>query len=284
MLSSDGLVLIEPVSGYTNQIFKVKKIYATEKTPYQEIIFAELEGFGKALIIDKYVQSTEKDEYIYHELLVHPALALHPEPKIILIIGGGEGATLREALKHNTATEVVMVDIDEKVVEFSKKFLEVMHKGSFSDPRARVMIMDGLEYVKKSPSNYFDAVILDLTDPYAGPVALPLYSYEAFREIKRVLKPDGVLTIQAGSSYFYPKEYQSVKENIEKNFKHVAEYWAWVPSFAINVNFIVASEEHSLYSLSPEVFDERLKKRDVSTNYINGKRLQAHLNLGVLYG
>jgi spermidine synthase len=284
MSSSDGLVIIEPVSEYTRQILKLKKIYAVEKTPYQEIVFAELEGFGKALLIDEFVQSTEKDEFIYHELLVHPAMALHPEPKRVLIIGGGEGASLREVLKHGTVEEAVMVDIDEKVVEFSKRFLEVMHRGSFFDPRARVIIMDGLEYVKKTADGTFDVVIMDLTDPYAGPTALPLYSYEAFREIKRILKPEGVMATQAGSSYFYPKEYRQVKENIEKNFRHVAEYWAWIPSFATNVNFIVASDAYDLYGLSAEMFDTRLKSRNVNTKYLVGRRLTAHLSMGVLYG
>jgi spermidine synthase len=282
--SLDGLVVIEPVSEYTKQILRLKRVYAAEKTPYQEIVFAELEGFGRALLIDRFVQSTERDEHIYHELLVHPVLALHPEPRRVLIVGGGEGATLREVLKHNTIEEAVMVDIDEKVVEFSKKYLEVMHKGSFYDPRAKIIIMDGLEYVRRAPSSYFDAVIMDLTDPYAGPTALPLYSFEAFREIKRILRPNGVLATQAGSSYFYPKEYREVKENIEKNFRYLAEYWTWIPSFATNVNFIVASDAYDLYSLSAETFDERLKARKVTTRYLSGRRLTAHLNMGVLYG
>jgi spermidine synthase len=277
-------VVIEPVSEYTKQILRLKRVYAAEKTPYQEIVFAELEGFGRALLIDEFVQSTERDEHIYHELLVHPALALHPEPRRVLIVGGGEGATLREVLKHNTIEEAVMVDIDEKVVEFSKKYLEVMHKGSFYDPRAKIIIMDGLEYVRRAPSSYFDAVIMDLTDPYAGPTALPLYSFEAFREIKRILRPNGVLATQAGSSYFYPKEYREVKENIEKNFRYLAEYWTWIPSFATNVNFIVASDAYDLYSLSAESFDERLRARKVTTRYLSGRRLTAHLNMGVLYG
>jgi spermidine synthase len=277
-------VVIEPVSEYTKQILRLKRVYAAEKTPYQEIVFAELEGFGRALLIDRFVQSTERDEHIYHELLVHPALALHPEPRRGLIVGGGEGATLREVLKHNTIEEAVMVDIDEKVVEFSKKYLEVMHKGSFYDPRAKIIIMDGLEYVRRAPSSYFDAVIMDLTDPYAGPTALPLYSFEAFREIKRILRPNGVLATQAGSSYFYPKEYREVKENIEKNFRYLAEYWTWIPSFATNVNFIVASDAYDLYSLSAETFDERLRARKVTTRYLSGRRLTAHLNMGVLYG
>jgi len=282
--SLDGLVVIEPVSEYTKQILRLKRVYAAEKTPYQEIVFAELEGFGRALLIDRFVQSTERDEHIYHELLVHPVLALHPEPRRVLIVGGGEGATLREVLKHNTIEEAVMVDIDEKVVEFSKKYLEVMHKGSFYDPRAKIIIMDGLEYVRRAPSSYFDAVIMDLTDPYAGPTALPLYSFEAFREIKRILRPNGVLATQAGSSYFYPKEYREVKENIEKNFRYLAEYWTWIPSFATNVNFIVASDAYDLYSLSAETFDERLRARKVTTRYLSGRRLTAHLNMGVLYG
>jgi spermidine synthase len=125
---------------------------------------------------------------------------------------------------------------------------------------------------------------MDLTDPYAGPTALPLYSFEAFREIKRILRPNGVLATQAGSSYFYPKEYREVKENIEKNFRYLAEYWTWIPSFATNVNFIVASDAYDLYSLSAETFDERLRARKVTTRYLSGRRLTAHLNMGVLYG
>lgn len=278
----EGVYIVEPAGRYIRLLFKVSKVYALEKSPYQEVVFAELEGFGRALLLDRFIQSTEKDEYMYHELLVHPAMSMHPYPEKVLILGGGEGATMREVLKHNTVKEVIMVDIDPVVVEFSKKYLEHMHRGSFWDPRARVVIMDGKDYVKQAASGYFDVVIMDLTDPYASEIAKPLYSPASFREIKRILKPDGVIVTQAGSSYFYPDEYNYVLESIKASFKNVSEYWFWVPSFGLNVNFIVASDR---YKLENEVvnIDTRLRERGVKTELVTGRLVDGLLKIGVLY-
>jgi spermidine synthase len=279
---AEGVYIIEPAGKYIRLLFKVNRVFALERSPYQEVVLAEIEGFGRSLLLDKFIQSTERDEYIYHELLVHPAMAMHPNPERVLIIGGGEGATLREVLKHSTVKEAVMVDIDPVVVEFSKRYLEHMHQGSFNDPRARVYIMDGYEYVKKAPSGYFDVVIMDLTDPYASEIAKPLYSREAFAEIKRVLKADGVVATQAGSSYFYPEEYRYVLESVKANFKHVAEYWFWVPSFGLNVNFVVGSDAYRLEDVVDKM-DEVLKSRGVKTKLVSGRLIEGLLKIGVLY-
>jgi spermidine synthase (EC 2.5.1.16)/spermine synthase (EC 2.5.1.22) len=278
----NGLVIIEPASKYLKLLFKVNTVLAASRSPYQEIVFAEIDGFGRSLLLDKYIQSTERDEHFYHELLVQPAMLLHPNPEKVLILGGGEGATLREVLKHSTVKEAVMVDIDSIVVELSKKYLEHMHQGSFHDPRARVIIMDGKEYVKNAPSSYFDVVIMDLTDPYGSDIAKPLYSPEFFSEIKRVMKSDGVIATQAGSSYFFPEEYKYVLNSVSENFKHVAEYWFWVPSFGLNVNFIVGSDA---YCLDKEivVIDKRLRERGIKTKFINARILEGLLKIGVIY-
>jgi spermidine synthase len=278
----EGVYIIEPAGKYMRLLLRVNRVYATEKSPYQEVIFADIEGLGRSLLIDKFIQSTEKDEYIYHELLVHPAMSLHPNPERVLILGGGEGATLREVLKHSTVKEAVMVDIDPVVVEFSKKYLEHMHRGSFSDSRAKVVIMDGKDYVKQAPGNYFDVVIMDLTDPYAGEVAKPLYSSEAFREIRRILRDDGVVVTQAGSSYFYPEEYKWVLSSVKSSFRHVSEYWFWVPSFGLNVNFILASNAYKLEDYVNTI-DERLKQRGVETRLVSGRLVEGLLKIGVLY-
>lgn len=279
---TEGVFVIEPAGKYLKLLLKVNRVFALERSPYQEIVLAEIEGFGKALVLDKFIQSTEKDEYMYHELLVHPAMALHPNPEKVLIIGGGEGATLREVLKHNTVKEAVMVDIDPVVVEFSKKHLEEMHRGSFYDERARVVIMDGREYVERAKEESFDVVIMDLTDPYASEVAKPLYSPEFFAKIKKILEKDGVLTTQAGSSYFYPEAYDYVLSSARDTFKNVAEYWFWIPSFGLNVNFIVASDEHDLHSAIDKI-DERLKARGVKTRLLNGRVIEGLLKIGTLY-
>ena len=277
----EGIIIVEPAGKYMKLIFKIRRIYALEKSPYQEIVLADIEGFGRSLLIDNYIQSTEKDEYIYHELLVHPAMSLHPQPEKVLILGGGEGATLREVLKHNCVKEVVMVDIDPLVVDFAKKYLEHVHRGSFNDPRIKVVIMDGREYVKQAPSSYFDIVLMDLTDPYAGDIAKPLYSYESIMEIKRIMKPNGIFATQAGSSYFYPNEYKYVLENSKQVFKHIFEYWFWIPSFGTNVNFIIGSH----YSLEEDIgkIDSRLVERGVITRIFSKRLIEGLLKIGVLY-
>lgn len=280
--TEEGLIIIEPAGRNIKLIFKVNKVLATTRSPFQEVVFAEIEGFGRSLLLDKYVQSTEKDEYLYHELLVHPAMAMHPNPEKVLILGGGEGATLREVLKHGTVKEAIMVDIDPVVVDFSKNYLEHMHQGSFYDPRARVIIMDGKEYVKEAPLNYFDVVVMDLTDPYGSELARPLYSREFFAEVKKIMKPNGVIVTQAGSSYFYPEEYKYVLDGVRKNFKNIAEYWFWIPSFGLNVNFIIGSDT---YRLNEELYkiDERLNKRGVRTKFVNAAVIEGLLKIGVLY-
>ncbi|WP_440059378.1 spermidine synthase [Thermogladius sp. 4427co] len=283
MTEEGGFFLLEPAGRFTKHLLRVVKVYAIEKSPYQEIAFVEIDGFGRSLVIDNFIQSTEEDEFIYHELLVQPAMTIHPNPRKVLIIGGGEGATLREVLKHNTVEKAVMVDIDEKVVEFSKKYLDVMHKGSFNDPRAEIIIMDGLKYVEEARDRDFDVVILDLTDPYAGPVAKPLYSVEFYSRLKSIMKSDGVVVTQAGSSYFYTSEYLYVRDNLAKVFKYIGEYWTWIPSFAVNVNFIIASDVYDPRSVKPEEFDKRLKERGVRNLYVNGSRFTGLLMVGVLY-
>ncbi len=269
----EGHVLFEPTIPGSSTIFLIKEIIAHKKTKYQDVLLAELEGFGLSLVIDNYIQSTLSDEYIYHESLVHPAMILHPSPRRVLILGGGEGATLREVLKHSTVKEAVMVDIDGEIVEFAKKYLEPMHRGSFNDPRARVVIMDGKKYVEKAieRGEKFDVVIMDLTDPYSSEVAKPLYSREFFENISRIMNSESVIVTQAGNTWFYGDAYKYVLENMMKVFKHILEYYAWIPSFTYVNNFILASNSIDPNSLGIEDVDKRLQDRGVLTKFFKGK-------------
>ncbi len=273
-IAYEGLILIEPTNPYTASIMKIKNIIVHKKTKYQDIVFADLEFYGRCLIIDNYIQSSEIDEYIYHESLVHPAMVTHPNPRRVLIIGGGEGATLREVLKHNTVEEAVMVDIDGELVEIAKKYLEIMHKGSFDDPRTRVVIMDGREFVRVSKSREYDVVVIDLTDPYSSEIAKMLYSEEFYREIHRILADDGVVVTQAGNSFYYPEVYDYIYSGFSKVFKHVMEYEVWIPAFGYTCNFILGSKTYDPYRLGIEDVDNILKARNVETKYYNGRRHQ----------
>ncbi|MEO3993838.1 MAG: polyamine aminopropyltransferase [Desulfurococcaceae archaeon TW002] len=269
-----GLNVIQGVGSSVFMVMKVKNVYVAARTKYQEVQIVDLEEFGRSLVLDGYVQSTEADEFLYHESLVQPAMTTHPNPARVLVIGGGEGATLREVLKHNTVVEAIMVDIDGELVEFAKKYLEVMHRGSFSDPRAKVLIMDGLKYVEEAPQNYYDVIVSDLTDPYGPEISRLLYSAEFYAKTKKLMRSDGILVTQAGSSFFFPKTYKEIVSNLRSVFKIVREYWTWIPSFGYACNYVVASDVHDPLKLTPDDIDKILKNRGVVNRYYDGKQHQ----------
>lgn len=277
-----GPVVIEPVSRKSSLVMSLKNVLINTKTKYQNVQIVELEEFGIALILDDYIQSTEADEYIYHESLIHPALVTHPRPEKVLIIGGGEGASLREVLKHSTVSKAVMVDIDGELVELAKKYLSVMHRGSFDDPRSKVVIMDGFKYIEEVDESY-DVVVLDLTDPFGSDIARALYSKEFYMKLKNRLVHDGIIVSQCGSSFFYPNTYRYVVNNIMEVFKIVREYYIWIPSFGYACNFIIASDYYDPAALSARDVDELLKRRGVITRYYSGKVHEALMRLPVIY-
>ncbi len=248
-----------------------------KRSRYQEIMVVRLRGFGKTLVLDGLIQSSEVDEYIYHEALVHPAMLLHPGPRRVLILGGGEGATLREALKHPSVKEAVMVDIDEEVIRVAKEFLPEWHQGAFEDPRSRVYAMDGFEYVRGAAERgeKFDVVIMDLTDPYGSEIAAQLYTEEAFRLVKSVLTSDGVVVVQAGNSTLFSKAFRMVMDSVRPVFRYAVEYDVWVPSFSYMNSFILASDKYDPLGLAAGDVEERIRERGLRLQFLNGERYRA---------
>ncbi|MCS7127936.1 MAG: spermidine synthase [Sulfolobales archaeon] len=271
-------ILFEPTSHCTATLFIFKNVIAHRRTKYQEFIIADLEGFGRSLIIDGYIQSSEADEVIYHESLVHPAMVTHPNPRRVLIIGGGEGATLREVLKHSSVERAVMVDIDGELVEAAIQHLETMHKGSFFSKKAEVIIDDGYQYVLSAPRSSFDVAIIDLTDPYSSEQVKRLYNRDFYEEVSRVLSNDGILVTQAGNAFFFPEEYTWIVDNLKRVFPIVLEYEAWIPVTGYSVDYVIGSKLHDPRDLSIEEVEHRLKNRGAFTNYYNGR-----IHLGFIY-
>jgi len=273
--------LIEPLSGNTTLLIKIKALHVVKKSKYQTIIIADTEDYGRALILDDYIQSSYQDEHYYHESLVHPAMVTHPAPRDVLILGGGEGATLREVLKHNTVQRAVMVDIDGDVVELSRHYLPEMHQGAFDDPRARVVIEDGFIYVDALKTGDYDIVIMDLTDPYSSDVAKRLYTPEFFQKIRKILRDDGVVVTQAGNSFFFPAAYDMVLNGVRSVYPIVVEYEVWVPSFGYAVNYVLGSLRYDPAALTAEEVDKRLKERGVSTSFYSGRTHIGLMNLPI---
>ncbi len=277
-----GLVLVQPGGGVGYTVYTVKRVLYHKRSRYQDVMVVEVDGLGKALVLDGLLQSSEVDEYIYHEALVHPAMTVHPNPQRVLILGGGEGATLREVLKHKTVKEAVMVDIDADVIEVARKYLPEWHQGAFDDPRARVVVMDGLAYVEEAVKRgeHFDVVVMDLTDPYGSEVARKLYAPEFFEKLYQLVGDEGIVVTQAGSSFFYPKAYEMVLESARRVFREINEYGVFVPSFAYVNNFIACSQKYKLDSIVPEEVDRRLRERGVKTRFYDGRRHLAMVYMG----
>jgi spermidine synthase len=210
-------------------------------TRFQHVEIAETRPYGLALFLDGAPQSAMADEFVYHEALVHPALLAHPAPKHVLIAGGGEGATLREVLRHPSVERATMVDIDGELVELVRAHLAPMHRGALDDPRADVVIGDALAYLREHDARY-DAIVIDLVDPSDdGPIA-ELYTEDFYRLAASRLDEGGILVTQAYSVALNNLGwYVRVAKTLARVFPIVRPYRAEVPFFKDSWGFCVAS-------------------------------------------
>lgn len=206
--------------------FKAKKVLFKKRSDYQEIEVIENEHFGKMLVLDGLVQTTEKDEFFYHEMLVHPALMTHHSPQRVLIIGGGDGGGLKEVLRY-PLKEAYLVEIDTLVVEVSRKFFPWL-SASFEDERAKLLIAEGKDFLRRSDES-FDVVIVDSSDP-VGPSRF-LHEEGFFMEVKKHLNPGGIVATQVGSPFYHLDAISKKKAFLQNVFEVVRFYLAPVPTY-----------------------------------------------------
>lgn len=235
--------------------WRIKDVLYSEKSKYQNLAIIDTIEWGKALILDGALQVTEKDEFIYHEMIVHVAMHSHPNPETVLIIGGGDGGTLREVVKHNCLKSVDMVEIDERVIEVSKDYLPSI-SCAYEDPRLRLYVEDGIKFVENTKKQY-DIVIVDSSDP-VGP-ATQLFSKTFYRDVFAALQDDGLLVVQSESPLFYQDTFQSVYSNISAVFPKTYVYTAAVPTYV-----------SGLWSFTLGTKDCDPKKIDSDRGIING--------------
>ncbi|WP_226390292.1 polyamine aminopropyltransferase [Penaeicola halotolerans] len=205
------------------------KLYDAQ-SDFQKVEVYKTFAYGNMLTLDGMVMTTEKDEYVYHEMITHIPMMTHPNPKRILIIGGGDGGTAREILKHPGVEEVVMVEIDDKVIEASKQFLPSI-ASAFDDPKLTLIVDDGIKYVNDAKDGTFDIVLVDSTDP-VGP-GEGLFTAEFYKEVYRILKKDGIMVTQSESPRFNEKVfveiYDCYREIFGKDKVHC--YLAYIPTY-----------------------------------------------------
>lgn len=227
-------------------VLKVKKYLYSGNSPYQKIDIFESEDYGKVLVLDGLVMTTERDEFIYHEMLTHPAMRIHPNPQNILIIGGGDGGTAREALRYSEVKRAVLVEIDEMVVELSKKYLGEI-SSAYNDPRLEVVIQDGIEFVKNC-NERFDIIFLDTSDP-VGP-AEALYRKDFYQSLKKCLKKNGIISAQTESPWVQKETVKKLYREIKDIFNDKIIYFAHIPTYPGGIwSFMLLGEKIELYDI-----------------------------------
>ena len=238
------------------------RVFYRGQTEYQHVEVMDGATFGRTLVLDGKTQSTEVDEFAYHEALVHPSMIAHPNPKSVFVAGGGEGATIREVMSHRSVEQVVMVDIDKQVVDLCREYLPNHHHGSFDDPRLELHHMDALEFLEDT-SLRFDVVIIDVPDPLeAGPAYL-LFTQEFYSLLKERLRPGGLMVAQSGPTgpAFYEQCFSAVANTVGSVFSGVYLSEAFVPSFGTTWGFVIGSTGPDPTSLSVEETDSRISDR-----------------------
>lgn len=261
-----GKYYLEKTSPTTYKMLEVKDRITYKQSKYQKIEVIEFKEYGKCLVLDNLIQLSEKDECLYHEMHVHPALISHEKPEKILIIGGGDGGVLREVLKHKTVKKVIIVEIDEEVIETVKKHLPNIPRGSFEDPRVKIIIEDGKIYVNKAKEK-FDVILMDLTDPEPTGPSIELYRTEFFKKVKGLLNDNGILLTQTSGYEIYPKIILDIQKALKNLFKYVGIYSSYVPSFGGEWTFTYASDSIDILKSSLMELRRRFKERKIETKY-----------------
>jgi len=238
---------IESIYPDLSAMLKTNQVVYSGNTKYQKVEVLDSDVYGRSLVLDGKTQSTELDEHMYHESLVHPAMLMHPDPKVVFIGGGGEGATLREVLNHSSVEKVVMIDLDGEVVEICKKYLPNHHQGSFDDHRLELMHEDARAYLDNC-TEQFDVMIMDLVDPLEAGTAYMLYTEEYYKIAKSRLSADGILVTQSGPIGLLAIEecFSTIFNTLSEVFKNTRAAQVHIPAFYTLWGFTVASDSDLL--------------------------------------
>ncbi|HVB46927.1 MAG TPA: polyamine aminopropyltransferase [Burkholderiales bacterium] len=262
-------LLIEPLNESTGFYIKASRMLGEWQTRYQKMQIYDTPQYGKLFRLDGFNMTSERDEFVYHENLIHPALAAHAAPKKVLIIGGGDGGSSEEALKHPSVEQVTMVEIDEDVIKVAKEHFHEVHRGAFDNPRLRVLIEDGLRFVRET-SEKFDLIALDLNDP-VGP-AEALYSTEFFQHCRQALAPGGALVLHIGAPVARPDRVGELAQRLSGMFRIVRPYTMFIPLYGSQWAMAVCSDKLDPKAFTADEIDRRIEQRKLSDlRFYNGE-------------
>ncbi|GAB6890994.1 polyamine aminopropyltransferase [Geobacillus sp. FSL K6-0789] len=237
---------------------RIVRTLHTEQTPFQKLDMVETAEFGNMLILDGMVMTTQKDEFVYHEMVAHVPLFTHPKPENVLVVGGGDGGVIREVLKHPSVKKATLVEIDGKVIEYSKKYLPEI-AGKLDDPRVEVKVDDGFMHIAQSENEY-DVIMVDSTEP-VGP-AVNLFTKGFYAGIANALKEDGIFVAQTDNPWFKADLIRNVYRDVKEVFPITRLYTANIPTYPSGLwTFTLGSKQYDPLAVSDDRF------HDIETKY-----------------
>jgi len=263
-------------------VYDVEDILYSGKSDFQEIMVVKNAHFGKMLILDGVVQITERDEFFYHEMLTHVLLHAHPNPRKVIVIGGGDGGVVREVLKHDTVEKVFFIEIDKEVIDVSRKFFPTVASG-VDDERVEIKCMDGAEFVKGRDGD-IDVVLVDSTDIIG--FAKSLFTVEFFKSVKDCMTDEGMFVTLSESLHFHKEMVIEVQETMKLIFPMVDLYTAPLATYAGNWwTFSAASKKHDLRTMRrPYSIDTKYYSDEIHAQaFMPPKMYEKLMNKGLLW-
>lgn len=257
--------------------FEVSEVLLNKQTDFQSLQILDTPSLGKVMVLDDCVMITQRDEFVYHEMISHIPVCFHRNPKTVVVIGGGDGGTVRELVKHDCIEKIVLCEIDGGVIDAAREFFPEVACG-LDDPRVEIRVGDGIAYMK-TLSNEVDLVLVDSTDP-VGP-GEGLFTKEFYRSVKTALKEDGVMAAQSESPWLEKEFLQKIKNNIAAGFQNIKPYTGSVPTYPMGLwSWTMASNK----SLEPKEFNvERFKKIESSLEYLTAKSVPLAFEIPPFY-
>lgn len=271
---------ITPADRYEHDLAEV---YISGSSEFQDYLIGRSDTWGRMLVLDGVVQSTDADEFIYHEGIMHPACyaaAASAPVRDALILGGGEGACLREALRWRAMEHVTMVDIDADVVAACREHLPEHHQGAFDDPRVRLVYQDAVAFLRAVPDASVDVVVSDMTDPVEDGPSTFCFTVEYFTEIARVLRPHGVLAVQAGpASPIEVALHAKVIRTLGAVFPSVIPYAVDAPCYGRDLGFVIASKQDLISRLGVETIESHTGEISGEHRWLTAELLRGKLSV-----
>jgi len=262
-------LLMEPLNESTGFYIKAARQIGEWQTKFQKLQIYDTPHYGRIFRLDGFNMTSEREEFVYHENLIHPALAAHAAPRKVLIVGGGDGGSSEEALKHPSLEQVTMCEIDEVVVKIAKEHFFAVHRGAFDNPKLRVLIGDGMKFIRETAER-FDLIALDLNDPM-GP-AEALYSAEFFQQCRHALAPGGALVLHIGAPVARPERVAELAQRLNGIFRIVRPYTMYIPLYGAQWAMAVCSDKLDPKSLTADEIDRRIEQRKLQDlRFYNGE-------------